>query len=47
MEILDFEKPIDFLQQGVNGIIVVICTLTIWKNSLIGKMTNGRAFLVD
>jgi hypothetical protein len=49
-EIFDFERTINFLQRGVNGTIVVICTIhnlekfTIWKGdkweNVIGRLKD-------
>jgi hypothetical protein len=46
-EIFDFERTINFLQQGVNGTIVVICTInnskefTIWKGDKWENIVGG------
>jgi hypothetical protein len=49
-EIFDFERTINFLQRGVNGSIVVICTIhnleefIVWKGdkweNVIGKLKD-------
>jgi hypothetical protein len=49
-EIFDFERTINFLQRGVNGTIVVICTIhnleefTVWKGD---KWENVTGKLKD
>ncbi len=46
-EILDFEKTIDFFQQGANGIITVICTtknseeFSVWKGDKQESILGG------